>query len=274
MDKIPLTVIIPAKNEEANIKECISRLRQIDQVIVVDSQSSDKTAEIAHDYNAEIVQFKWDGRFPKKRNWSLRNLKIKHNWVLFLDADEFVSDEFLNEVSDKIKNSNISGYWIQFQNYFMGKKLKYGDSFKKLPLFKVGAGEYEKIDEDSWSHLDMEVHEHPIISGIIGHIKSPVIHNDYKGLEHYITRHNAYSSWEARRFLALKASGFKHLTQRQKLKYFLLQSGVLPVIYFLGCYFLKLGFLDGKAGYFFAKYKAHYFLQIQTKIRELRRKSE
>jgi hypothetical protein len=145
---------------------------------------------------------------------------------------------------------------------------------RKVPLFRKGAGEFEKIDEDSWSKLDMEVHEHPIINGLTGTIKSHVIHNDYKGLEQYIDRHNAYSSWEAKRYLQLKNNGFTNLTSRQKLKYQLLKTGFLPLFYFTGAYFLKLGFLDGKAGYYLAKYKANYFFQIQTKIKELEKTKE
>ena len=81
----------------------------------------------------------------------------------------------------------------------MDKKLRYGYGFSKSALFKKSKGAYEKIDEDLWSHLDMEVHEHPIIEGAVGVIKAKVIHKDFKNLEHYIAKHNAYSSWEAHR---------------------------------------------------------------------------
>ena len=155
----------------------------------------------------------------------------------------------------------------------MGKELKFGDKMKKLALFKKGSGEYEKIQEDSWSHLDMEVHEHPIIKGEIGKITSPIIHKDYKGLEHYIARHNAYSTWEAKRYLFLIKSGFKDLTFRQRIKYGFINSGLLPLIYFMGSYIFRLGFLDGIPGYHLAKYKSNYFFQIQTKIQELKFKS-
>ena len=151
----------------------------------------------------------------------------------------------------------------------MGQQLKHGDQFKKLPLFRKSSGEYERIIEDSWSHLDMEVHEHPILEGVVGNLKAPILHNDYKGLEHYIARHNAYSSWEARRFKKLKESGFEGLNSRQRLKYKLIAMGIMPVAYFWGNFILKRGFLDGRAGYYFSKYKANYFFQIQTKIKEL-----
>ena len=271
MAKIPVTVVVPVKNEELNIIHCLKLISGFDQIMVIDSNSTDNTAKIAEQHGAEVHQFTWDGQFPKKRNWVLRNLPIRNEWVLFLDADEYITDAFVAEIEQAIKNPDYNGYWITFINYFMGRQLKHGDPFKKLPLFRVGKGEYEKIKEDSWSHLDMEVHEHPIIEGNVGQFKAPIIHNDYKGLEHYIAKHNAYSTWEAKRFVALEKEGFGNLTKRQKFKYSLMQSGFLPIIYFIGAYFLKLGFLDGKQGYFFAKYKSYYFLQIQTKINELKK---
>jgi glycosyltransferase involved in cell wall biosynthesis len=271
MQKIPVTVIIPVKNEEKNLPNCLKRLGDFDQLMVVDSGSTDRTPEIVREFGAEYHLFEWNGKFPKKRNWALRNLSIKNDWVLFLDADELINEAFISELQEKIKYKSINGYWLVYRNYFMGRKLKHGDIFTKLALFRVGSGEYERIEEDSWSHLDMEVHEHPIIAGKLGHLRSPIDHNDYRGLEQYFNRHNAYSSWEARRFLALKESGFSNLTFRQKLKYRLMKSGLLPMIFFFGSYILKLGFLDGRAGYYWAGYKAHYFMQIQTKIRELQR---
>ena len=89
-------------------------------------------------------------------------------------------------------------------------------------------------------------------------------------MEHYIARHNAYSSWEAKRFIALKQDGFPNMTQKQKIKYKLMQTPFLPVLYFMGSYFLKLGFLDGKAGFAIAINKALYFYQIKLKIEELK----
>ena len=267
---IPVTVIIPVKNEELNLTNCLSKLSEFDQIIVVDSLSSDNTPEIAKSFKTEYVVFEWNGRYPKKRNWVLQNLEIRNDWVLFLDADEYITKEFFDELSLKICDQNLNGFWVVYHNYFMGKELKYGDKMKKLPLFRKGMGEYEKIEEDFWSHLDMEVHEHPIVQGEIGKFKNHIIHNDYKCLEHYISKHNAYSTWEAKRYLNLIKIGFKNLTFRQKLKYSLMKSGFLPMFYFIGSFFFKFGFLDGKTGYFLSKYKSYYFFQIQTKIKELK----
>ena len=271
MNRIPITVIVPVKNEALNLPECLSRLKHFSQIIVVDSGSTDATPDIVAQNGAELQQFNWNGKFPKKRNWTLKNIDIQNEWVMFIDADEFVTEAFVNEVAAKIQNLSFNGFTLQFENYFMGKKLCYGYGFKKNALFKKSKGAYEKIEEDLWSHLDMEVHEHPIIEGEIGLIKAKIIHKDFKNLEHYIAKHNAYSSWEAHRYLHFKKTKMEVITLNQKLKYTLMGLGLLPISYFIGAYFFKLGFLDGKEGYYLAKYKANYFFQIQTKIIELKK---
>ena len=271
MNKIPITVIVSVKNEELNLPSCLDKLVRFSQIIVVDSGSTDDTTAIAKSKGAEVLQFEWNGKFPKKRNWALQNANLLHEWILFLDADEFVTDAFVSEVAFKTQDSNFNGFTIHFENYFMGKKLKYGYGFKKSALFKKSKGVYEKIDEDLWSHLDMEVHEHPVIEGKVGVINSKVVHKDFKNLEHYIAKHNAYSSWEAERYLQLKQSKNLHLSLNQKIKYGLINTGLLPAIYFIGAYFLKLGFLDGKEGFYLARFKSHYFFQIQTKVYSLKK---
>ena len=270
MNNLPITVIVSVKNEALNLPSCLEKLERFDQIIVVDSGSTDDTIAIATALGAEVLQFNWNGKFPKKRNWALQNANINHEWVLFLDADELVTEAFVNEVETKTLSSKFNGYTIQFENYFMEKKLRYGYGFSKSALFKKSKGVYEKIEEDLWSHLDMEVHEHPIIEGEIGIINAKVIHKDFKTLDHYIAKHNAYSSWEAQRYLQLKKSKNNVLTLNQKIKYGLLTTGLLPLIYFIGVYFLKFGFLDGKEGFYLARFKSHYFFQIQTKVEALK----
>ncbi len=271
MNNIKVTVILPVRNEELNLPACFDKLADFDQVIVVDSKSTDSTPEITRKYGFEYVNFEWNGQFPKKRNWALRNLTIRNEWVLFLDADEYLTDAFIAELREKIQDKEINAYWIKFLNHFMGKQLRYGYPLLKLPLMRVGVGEYERIDENSWSSLDMEVHEHPIIEGKTGVFKSEIIHKDFKTMEHYIARHNAYSSWEAQRFVASEKNGFPHMTRMQKIKYLLMQTPFLPIVYFIGAYFLKLGFLDGRAGFAIAVNKAMYFYQIKLKIEELKK---
>lgn len=246
---------------------------KLGSVLVVDSGSTDETQQIADELGAKVLDFKWDGKFPKKRNWTLHNYDFKTEWVLFLDADEFISDEFVAEVRRAIAETDKVGFWLNFENHFMGKKLRGGDPFRKLALFKIDAGEYEQIDEDNWSRLDMEVHEHPVLKGDIGEIKAPIEHNDFRGLKHYIDKHNEYSSWEAMRYVRLvnRCKGDERwdgLTNRQKKKYQNLAKWWFAPAYFIVSYFFKRGFLDGTAGFHFALMKTIYFYQIRLKIME------
>lgn len=274
MLKIPVTVVVPIKNEAINLPNCLSKLERFEQVLIVDSNSGDSSVEIAELYGAQVLQFEWDGMFPKKRNWCLRNYDFKTDWILFLDADEQVTPDFLEELEAVIQNKKYNGYWVTYQNYFMGRLLKYGDKFRKMPLVRKGCGEFERIDEESWSALDMEVHEHLVIDGAIGHMRAPIIHNDYKGLTTYYDRHNQYASWEAARYLSVKNTQNQNRTWRQKIKYQMLESPFFPVLYFLGSYILKGGFLDGRPGFRFNISKMFYFYQITFKVAEMRAQSK
>ena len=267
-NKVPLTIVIPIRNEAANLPHCLNQLGEFAEVWVVDSGSTDNSLEIARQYEAKVLQFKWNGRFPKKRNWCLRNYHFSTEWVLFLDADEYLTPEFRKEITQAINDKQFNGYWVNYNNHFMGRLLKHGDKLVKLPLLRIGHGEFERIDEDLWSSLDMEVHEHLLIDGYVGHIKAPIIHNDFKGLTAYFDRHNQYASWEAARYLALKESDRLKFTWEQKIKYRLIESIFFPPLYFVAAYLLKLGFLDGKAGLHCAISKAFYFYQIKLKIAE------
>jgi glycosyltransferase involved in cell wall biosynthesis len=93
-NKIPVSVLIPAKNEETNLPACLESLNRADEVFVVDSQSSDRSVEIAKTYDANVVQFHFNGRWPKKKNWSLDNLPFRNDWVLIVDCDERISQSF------------------------------------------------------------------------------------------------------------------------------------------------------------------------------------
>jgi hypothetical protein len=149
------------------------------------------------------LDFAWDGQFPKKRNWVLRNYAFDTDSALFLDADEFVTDAFVAELQRTLPSTDCVGFWLNYERWFLGKQLKHGDEFLKLALFRVESGEYERIEESSWSGLDMEIHEHPVLEGSKGEIKAPIEHNGYRGLKHYIAKHSEYASWEAAPYLQL-----------------------------------------------------------------------
>jgi len=272
MSFLPISVCIPVKNEEKNLPDCLRSLGDaFCEVIVVDSGSIDQTRQIAEAAGATVLNFCWNGHFPKKRNWVLQTHGFRNPWVLFLDADERLTPDVIHEFRAKIPQSTEVGYWLTFTNWFMGQPLRHGDIFKKLALFRTDAGQYEQFPESWWSHLDMEVHEHPVLSGPTGQMQSRLEHHDYRGLSHYIAKHNEYSTWEANRYRWLQSApkeALEVMTSRQRFKYRHLERGWLPWLYFLTSYVLKRGFLDGRAGWVFAKMKFRYFEEIRLKIRE------
>jgi glycosyltransferase involved in cell wall biosynthesis len=269
---LDLTIAIPVKNEEVNLPGCLDSIGSefVKKVVIIDSGSTDNTKAIAARYNIEVVDFSWDGKFPKKRNWFLRNHSPQTKWVLFLDADEYLTHDFKKELTSALSTDSCDGYWLHYTIYFLGKKLKGGYPLTKLALFKVGAGEYEKIDEERWSKLDMEIHEHPVLAGPVGKIRSKIDHRDYRGIAHYMGKHNEYAFWEAERFLKFMDANEagKDLTWKQKIKYRLMKSVFIGPVYFLGSYFLLGGFRDGSRGLAFSILKMSYFTQIYCKIRE------
>jgi glycosyltransferase involved in cell wall biosynthesis len=268
---LDLTIAIPVRNEGQNLPNCLKAIGTdlARQVVVIDSGSSDQTPEIARQLGAEVVNFAWNGKFPKKRNWYLQNHPPSTKWVLFLDADEYLTTNFKAELREALQSSDKVGYWLSYTVYFLGKQLKGGYPLRKLALFQVGAGEYERIDEEQWSQLDMEVHEHPMLKGEIGIIRSKIDHQDFRGVSHYVMKHNDYAGWEAARFLkAADSSVARQWTWKQRLKYRLMKSVFIGPAYFCGSFFLLGGFRDGARGLAFAILKMSYFTQIYCKIQE------
>ena len=200
----------------------------------------------------------------------LLNYPFETPWVLFVDADEHLTEAFRREVALKIGNTNCVGFWLVYTIHFQGKRLRHGVVQRKLALFRVDAGLFERIDDARWSKLDMEVHEHPVLDGPIGEITAPIEHLDFRGMYQFIQRHNEYSSWEARRYLTLRQRDVVSMTPRERLKYKNIERWWYPFSYFIFTYLIKLGFLDGRAGFIYAMNKFIYLLEIQEKIKEMR----
>ena len=149
--------------------------------------------EIAESFGARIVPFQWNGQYPKKRNWFLLNDPPIQPWVLFLDADEFVDEIFCDALATAVTKDGIDGYRNTYTNHFLGRPLRHGLAQRKLARFRVGKALYEKIEEDSWSRLDMEIHEHPIIKGRVGEIPVPIDHQDDRGIARFVEKHLDYA---------------------------------------------------------------------------------
>ena len=279
-----LAIVIPVKNEEKNLPACLENVEDFKHVVLVDSGSTDRTIEIFKGIRDqglgirdgwERIDFKWDGKFPKKRNWVLRNYKFKTPWVLFLDADERVTEEWKRAAEALLSSPDAERYDVikcYYDNWFMGKMLRHGDCMQKTAMVRVGAAEYEKIDEDHWSSLDMEIHEHlqPRRKDAEGEIRARMEHHDKRSFESHVAKHREYAKWETNRYRQLMAhpERWEALSPRQKMKYRNLTKWWLAPAYFAACYIRKLGFLDGYAGLRFALFKAWYFSLILKQLRE------
>lgn len=282
--KIPVSVLIPAKNEEANLPACLTNLVRADEVFVVDSQSSDRSIEIAESYGAKVVQFQFNGRWPKKKNWSLDNLPFRNEWVLIVDCDERITPELWDEIAIAIQNPDFNGYYINRKVFFLGKWIRYGGKYPdwNLRLFRHQKGRYENLHTEEIRNTgDNEVHEHVVLDGNVGYLKQDMLHEDFRDLYHWIERHNRYSNWEARVYLNLLtgqseqgtigANLFGDSVQRKRfLKNIWVRLPFKPTLRFILFYILRLGFLDGRAGYVYGRLLSQYEYQIGVKLYELR----
>lgn len=263
-----LTVVIPVYNEERNLPLCLECIKSLKNKVVVDSGSKDKTLEIAKAAGCDTLQFEWDGKFPKKRNWTLRNYPFKTPWIMFLDADERVTPAFLKELEHTLPKTSHDVFVVKFTNWFMGRMLRYGDRMRKTAIVRYGKGEYEHIEEHSWSTFPIELHEHIVTHGTIGEINACNEHHDRRTLASYYSKHCEYADWESNRYFAIK--DWSILSKRERLKYRLITWKLFPLAYWFVSYIMKLGFLDGAPGFYFALNKMSYFYQIQAKIAEKR----
>ncbi len=280
---LPISVLIPAKNEEDNLSACLASVARAAEVFVVDSQSNDRTVEIAERYGAQVVQFHFNGRWPKKKNWSLENLPFRNEWVLIVDCDERITPELWDEIELAIQNPEFSGYYLNRRVYFLGQWIRYGGKYPdwNLRLFRHSQGRYENLHTEEIRNTgDNEVHEHVVLEGKAGYLQNDMLHIDFRDIFHWLERHNRYSNWEARVYYNLLAgvgeSGtiganlFGDSVQRKRfLKKIWVRLPFKPLLRFLLSYVIRLGFLDGKAGYIYARLLSQYEYQIGVKLFEL-----
>ncbi|TRU73631.1 MAG: glycosyltransferase family 2 protein [Microcystis viridis Mv_BB_P_19951000_S69] len=283
-EKIPVSVLIPAKNEESNLPACLESVARADEVFVVDSQSSDHSIEISTNYGANVVQFYFNGRWPKKKNWSLDNLPFRNEWVLIVDCDERITPELWDEIATAIQEPHYNGYYLNRRVFFLGQWIRYGGKYPdwNLRLFKHKSGRYENLNtEDIPNTGDNEVHEHVILDGKVGYLKNDMLHIDFRDIYHWLERHNRYSNWEARVYYniltgndesgTIGANFFGDAVQRKRfLKKIWVKLPFKPLLRFILFYFIRLGFLDGKAGYIYGRLLSQYEYQIGVKLYELR----
>jgi glycosyltransferase involved in cell wall biosynthesis len=278
--KLRVSVIVAARNEASNLPRCLEALRDVGEVYVIDSQSTDATPEIARSFGAKVVQFHYQGGWPKKRQWAMETLPLVFDWILLLDADEALTPALADEIRQAVENQNIAGYYISLQLQFLGRTLRHGDaSFWKLSLFRRGKGRFEcRLKEQDSSMADMEIHEHIVVDGPTSELKNPILHHNVESLSRYIQKHDEYSNWEARVLLQAEESSrelppalFGTQAQRRRwLKKHLYSLPGSPVLLFLYRYFFRLGFVDGTPGLIYCGFQAVQMFHTKAKIYEMK----
>jgi len=275
--KAPVSVIILTLNEEANIEYCLrSVYGWSDDIHVIDSFSKDNTARLAAKYTKNIYEVR-EAHWADLRNWAMRNLPLKYEWVLFLDADERLTDELKKEISETLKsNPEENGFYIKRRFIFLGRWLKHGGMYGKvLRLFRHKFAEY--IAEGDV--------EYAKVKGKVGLMKYDIIHEDRKGISSWIEKHNRISDRAAKQYLTGRTSLLKEQDKdseieggrRTWIKYTFWEKIPLilrPFVTFLYQYVFMLGFLDGLEGLIYHLLQGFWYrLLIYIKVREFQKKS-
>lgn len=238
--------IITTYNEEDNIEAAIDSMSWVDEVIVVDSFSTDKTVSLAEKKGARVLQRIYDNPSNQK-NWAIP--QAKNQWIFLLDADERCTVELKNEILELVSSeSKCDAYWIKRQNKFMGEIIRFSgwQDDKVIRLFK----------RDNCKYNDKWVHEEIVTSGKVGLLKTFMLHNTYKDIEHYeekMQRYSAYAVQDLKR--KVSSVNFFHLY-------------IKPAVRFLKHYFFKLGFLDGKVGFIISKMSARSVYLKYSKLKD------
>lgn len=277
---LPVSVIVPVRNEARNLPRCLEALAGVGEVYVIDSQSTDNTIAIAQAYGARVVQFHYAGGWPKKRQWAMDTLPLAFDWILLLDADEVLTPGLVKEMNQALQNPHADGYFIRLQMHFLGKVLRHCDaSFWKLSLFRKGRGRFEcRLKDQDASMADIEIHEHVVVDGQTASLRNALVHHNVDSLSRYILKHNEYSNWEARVLAKpegdpeeMSATLFGTQAQRRRwLKRYLYRLPGSPVFLFLYRYIFRLGFLDGVPGLIYCSFQAVQMFHSKAKIYELK----
>ncbi len=274
---MPLSVIVPIKNEAGNLPRCLDSIAWADEIFVVDSGSTDDSVRIAEQRGAKVVQFQFNGTWPKKKNWSLENLPFRHAWVLIIDADEVLPGEARDEIARAIAHPDLAGYWINRHFIFLGRRLKHAYYPNwNLRLFKHALGRYEQLTAAQTESGDNEVHEHVSVRGATGRLNTEMAHYAFPTVEVFMEKHNRYSNWEAAVAVAGESTtselSHEHVSGRRKLKSLMQRMPFRPFLRFLYVYIWQKGFLDGRDGYYFSRLHATYEFMTVVKTYELRRR--
>ena len=269
-----LSVLILTFNEEINLPRCLESVRWADDVLVVDSYSTDRTVEIAQAAGVRVLQHPFKN-FAEQRNFGLAQGNLKHEWVLHLDADEVVSEAFKAEISTIVSLGSVAkdAYRVASKMMFEGRWLKRAGMY---PSYQVRLGRKTKLTFVQVGHGQREC----LPPENLGTMVEPLVHYSFgKGLHDWVEKHNRYSTDEAALlrganqkaldWLGMLASG-DPTRRRRSLKRLFLRLPGRPFLRFFYMYFVRLGFMDGLPGYHYCRLLAFYELLILLKAKELK----
>lgn len=274
-----VSVLILTLNEEKNLARCLESVSWSDDVVVLDSYSTDQTLEIARRHGARVFQRKFDN-WSAHQNWANENIDFKHKWVYYSDADEVVSPELaaeLREIADDVPGDGAAAhvaYRVRYKNYFLGKWIRFAGGY---PIWVLRFFQPDKV---RWERL---VNPAPVVDGSVGFLRHHFLHYSFnKGFDAWFDKHNKYSMGEALetirsldedkfRFSSLLASDPP--ARRRALKELSFRLPMRPVARFLYLYLLKFGFIDGKAGFHYCVLVSIYEYMVVLKVQEQRRRA-
>lgn len=268
-----ISVIVLTKNEEAGLENTLRRLDAFEEVIVVDSASEDRTVDIARANGARVVDFTWNGEYPKKKQWALEHSGVKNSWVLLLDADEYPSATLVSELSQlesQLEQSSFSAYDIHLLYRFAGRLLRFGHVVTKRSLLNINETSFPVVNDLGAPGIrEVEGHYQPVARGAVGKLRGRLVHDDRDPVSSWFARHNRYSDWEAH--LQMNRTLRSDIASKRTVKGRVFDSVPFkPFVFFMYSYVLRGGLLDGRAGLDYAVALATYYWQIGVKTRELR----
>ena len=268
-----LTTVIPCLDEKLHVERAVSSVVQLGPVIVLDAGSSDGTQSLAVAAGATVVEHPWEG-YAAQKNWALAQLPIETEWVLFLDADEVVTDPLRAEIVDLLARSDTAdGYYLPRRSMFLGKPLEHAGWYPdhQLRLFRRSRGRFE----------DRLVHEHVLVDGRTAFLTHDLVHDNRKGMQHLVAKHRTYAELEAREMLRHRAGtgsderrgdlfGTWPERRRALKTHVWYRMPGRPAVRFAWLYGVKLGFLDGRRGLAYARLISGYEREINRALRRLR----
>ncbi len=264
-----ISILILTFNEERNLPSCLNSLKWCNDIVILDSYSSDKTVDIALEYNTRVIKREFDD-YAKQRNFGLKNISYKSPWIFMVDADEVVPPSLADEIIYKTNKASPSTslFYLRRKDYFMGKWIRHSSGY---PTW------FGRLARVGQIHVTRSINEEFQTDGQIAFLKEHLLHYPFnKGLNEWITKHNRYSKMEADLITLSNKSSFQvknlfnknPIIRRRQLKQIVYSLPFRPIIIFCLFYFFRLGFLDGKAGFHFCMLKTFYEYLISCKVIE------